>query len=255
MRTLLLAALFTLLSSPASAQSLQRIFSSANEAYFRGDFASAAKDYEKIVQAGVRDADVYFNLATAYARAGEYGKAILFYERGLKAKPGDEAAEAGLAACRNLLGKREAEKQGEAVVQTRPPLSEALVRPFSENLLAGLLLLFDFAFFALLIALRLSERESLRIGLGIAAPLIGFLLILTVGGLLVKSEALKEGRAAIVINDEAAIREGPDPRAQARGKAQQGQSARIIKGEADYVRVRLSDGSEGWMKRSDVEAI
>jgi len=252
---LISVALLSLHCSPVWAQSLQRIFSSANESYFQGDFTSAAKHYEKIVEAGVRDADVYFNLATTYARLGEYGKAILFFERSLRIEPGNDAAEAGLTACRNLLGKREADKAGEAVVQTRPPLSDALVRPFSENLLAWLVLLFDLAFFLLLIALRVLQREAWRIGLGVATSLLGFLLVITSGGLIVKSEILKQGQAAIVLKDDAWIREGPDPRAQTRGKAQQGQSARILERETDYVRVRLSGGSEGWMKRSDVEAI
>jgi tetratricopeptide (TPR) repeat protein len=255
MRRFMIAALLLLVCAPVSAQSLERIFSSANEAYFKGDFASAVKNYEKIVQAGMRDPDVYFNLATAYARVEEYGKAILFFERTLKERPGDNAAEAGLAACRTLLGKRLAEKQGEAMVQTRPPLTDALVRPFSENLLAWLLLIFDLSFFIVLVARRLSERESLRIGLGIAAPLIGLLLIVTTAALLVKSEALKEGKAAIVLKEDASMREGPDPRAQARGKAYQGQAARILEGESDYVRVRLANGSEGWMEKADVEAI
>lgn len=254
-RLLMSTALLLLLCAPVSAQSLQRIFSSANEAYFRGDFASAAKYYKQIVEAGVRDADVYFNLATTYARLGEYGKAILFFERSLKADPGNDTAEAALAACRNLLGKKEAEKEGEAVVQTRPPLSDALVRPFSENLLAWLVLIFDLAFFIALIVLRVSQRETWRIGLGVTASLLGFLLIAASAALVVKSEVMKPGRAAIVIDDDAWIREGPDPRAQTRGKAHQGQAARILEREADYVRVRIAGGAEGWMKRSEVEAI
>ncbi len=254
-RVLLTVALLSLLCSTVCAQSLQRIFSSANEAYFQGDFASAAKHYERIVEAGVRDADVYFNLATTYARLGQYGRAILFFERSLRADPGNDAAEAGLAACRNLLGKREAERAGEAVVQTRPQLVDALVRPFSENLLAWLVLIFDLAFFIVLIAFRVSQREAWRIGLGVAASLLGFLLVITSGGLIVKSEVLKQGRAAVVLKDDAWVREGPDPRAQTRGKAQQGQAARILEREADYFRVRLSGGSEGWMKKSEIEAI
>lgn len=243
-----------LISSPTSGQSIERIFSSANEAYFKGDFDSAIKQYEKLVQAGIRDPDVYFNLATAYARKGKYGKAILYFERCLKADPGDETAEAGLAACRTILGKRQAESKGEATVQTKPPLSTALLRPFSENLLAWLLLVFNIAFFSIIIAYRFIKIESVRIGLGIAAPLLVILLLLSGASLVEKSEMLKEGQTA-VITQNSSIREGPDPRASIRAQAQEGQSARILDQEEKFVKVRLGNGQEGWMNRSDIEKI
>ncbi len=239
----------------ASAQSLERIFSKANEAYFQGDFSAAAEHYEKLIQAGVDDGDVYYNLATAYARAGQLGRAILFFERSARANPNDEAAEAGLAACRAALGKRRAERKGEATVQTRPPLSEALLRPLSENLLAWLLAVFVLGFFAVLIAMRLPQREPVRVGMAVTASLLLILLLSTGGALLVKSQALKEGRAAVVLREEAALHEGPDPRAQVRGVALEGQRARILGREGRFVRVRLAGGSEGWMKQQDVGQI
>ena len=68
-------------SAHVSAQSLDRLFAAGNEAYFRGDYARAAANYERLVEAGVHDPDVYFNLATANARSGRYGRAVLFFER------------------------------------------------------------------------------------------------------------------------------------------------------------------------------
>jgi tetratricopeptide (TPR) repeat protein len=245
----------SLLSLPALAQSLQSIFSSANQATFRGQWVTAATDYETVIRAGVQDPDVYFNLATAYARAGALGKAILNFERALKLRPGDPGAQKGLDNAVTALGRKRAEKAGEAVVRTRPPVSEALVRPLSESLLAWLVLVFDLAFFAVLIALRSARQEALRVGLYIAGALLGLLLLIFGAGLLVKSEALKEGRAAVVLREDAPLREGPDPRAQQRSSAFEGQSARLLERDGDFIRVQFPDHSEGWMHQSDVGAI
>jgi tetratricopeptide (TPR) repeat protein len=239
----------------ASAQSLQRIFSAANEAYFRGDHAAAAEQYESLVRAGVNDADVYYNLATAQAQAGQLGKAILYFERALRLDPGDEAAEAALAACREALGKRLAEKKGEALVQARPPLIEALVRPLSENLLAWLVLFFDLLLFCSLVALRFAAREPVRVGLGVAAPLLGLLLLLAGAGLLIKSEALEQGRAGVVLVEDARLREGPDPRAGLRGRLVEGQGVRILAREGGFLRVRIAGGNEGWLAAGEAEEI
>ena len=227
------AAILGLASLPAAAQSLQAIFSSANQAYFRGEWAAAARQYQTLVKAGVQDPDVYYNLATAHARAGNYGYAILYFERALKMRPGDPDADQGLAAAVNALGRKRAEKEGEATVRTRPPLAEALVRPFSEELLAWLLLGFNLAFFGVLIAFRFATREATRVGLAIAAPLLGLLMAAAGAGLVFKSEALKEGRAAVVLREEAPLREGPDPRAQVRASAVEGQPARILQREGE----------------------
>ena len=131
----------------------------------------------------------------------------------------------------------------------------ALVRPFSEELLAWLLLGLNLAFFAALIALRIATREATRVGLAITAPLLGLLLAATGAGLLVKSEALVEGSAGIVLREEAPLREGPDPRAQLRANALEGQPARILAREGEFIRVKLANGAEGWMQKGDVEAI
>lgn len=253
--TVSLSMVYPVASAQSPAQSLQRIFSAANEAYFRGEHAAAAEQYEALVRAGVKDPDVYYNLATARAQAGDLGKAILYFERALRLDPGDEAAEAALAACREALGGRVADRKGEAMVRARPPLSEALVRPFSDGLLAWLVLLFDLLFFGSLVALRFAVREPVRVGLGVAAPLFALLLLLSGAGLLVKSEAFEQGRAGVVLTDDAPLREGPDPRAKVRGRVLEGQDVRILGSERGYLRVRIAGGDEGWLKQGDAEAI
>jgi tetratricopeptide (TPR) repeat protein len=249
------ALLVALTPAVARGQSLQQIFSVANQATFAGQWDSATRQYESLLKAGVKDPDVYFNLATTYARSGQLGKAVLNFERSLALRPGDDAAQKGLDTAVTLLGRKRAEKAGEATVRTRPPLSEALVRPWSENLLGWLVLGFDLALFAVLIALRSARQEALRVGLWVAGALLGLLLLVFGGGLLIKSEAFKEGRAAVVLREDAPLREGPDPRAQTRTKAFEGQAARLLERDGNFARVRLPDNSEGWMLQSDVDSI
>ena len=254
-RLLLLAALFVLGTTPASAQSVERLWSSANESYFRGDFARAAEQYQRLIDAGVRDPAVYFNLGITDARAGQLGRAVLDFERELWLAPGDDAAEQELLAARSALGRRRAEREGQALVRARPPLIEALVRPLSADFLAGSVLTLDALFFGLLLAYRFVRRESWRVGLAIGLPLIGLLLLGTAGGLLVKSEALKQGRAAIVLRDGAELREGPDGHAQVRSSAHEGESGRVLRGEGAFVQVELEAGDHGWISRKDIGAI
>jgi len=243
------------LGSHASAQSFPQIWSEANAAYFKGDFDHAREGYEKLVQAGVRDADLYVNLATTHARLGDLGRAVLCFERALDLRPGDDGAEAGLATARSLLASREADQKGEAELRTRPPLADALVRPFSTDGLAFGLLLLDGAVFALLAWLLLAKSTRQRVTLGIAAALCGLGLVLAAAGLAVKLELFRDGEPAIVVSTHAALREGPDPGAKLRGHAREGEHARLLSRDLGHARVRLESGAEGWMNAKDLEPL
>jgi hypothetical protein len=259
MRTLALGALLALCSvlgaRTARAQPIERIFAAGNEAYYRGDLAGAARQYRRLLDAGVTDPDVYFNLATAEARLSHLGQAVLYLERGLWLRPGDETAEQELAIARGALGRRRAEREGQATVQARPPLIEALVRPLSADLLAWLVLGLDVLLFALLLLRPRVRREALRLGLAISSPLIALLLLASAWALAVKGDWFTEGRAAIVLREGAELREGPDAGAQVRSSVHEGQSARLSRTEGSFVRVQLAGGDRGWMKQSDVAAI
>jgi len=243
--------LFFWLSSPASAQRLDQVFDDANEAVFAGDLDEAITGYDQLVAAGVDDPDVAFNLGVAHGRSGRYGQAIRWFERSLALSPGDAEVERGLAEVRAALGRRQASRDGEAVVETTP-FTEAVVRPFSLLGIGILVLVLDFLFFGLLLWFRRTESENGRLALGIAAPVVGLLLALSVFGVLAKSGALTDGAPAIVVTEDAAVREGPDPRAERRSDAREGERARVLDRDGDWVRVRLPGGREGWMVEGDV---
>jgi tetratricopeptide (TPR) repeat protein len=245
------------LAGPAlgAGQRAEDLFARANEAYFQGRYDEAAQGYRTLLESGIDDPDVHFNLATAYARQERFGRAILHFERTLAREPGDEAAQEGLAAAHDALGRERAEAEGDATVASDPPLGEALVRPLSVDLLAWLLLLFDGLFFGLLLVRSMLRNEAGRLGTGIAAPVALGLCVLAGGGLAIKTGAFSEGRPAIVLTDRAAIREGPDPRADLRAEAREGERGRIVGRSEDYVRVRFGAGRRGWMDASDIDAI
>lgn len=249
-----LGVLVQLAAAPCAAQSLETLFADGNAAYFRGDFAGASRAYDRLIDAGVRDADVYFNAATAHARQGELGHAVLGFERCLWVRASDEGCEQGLRAAQAELGKQTARRAGEAMVRARPPLSEALVRPFSADVLAALVLALDGLLFGLLFARGRARRESVQLGLTIAAPLTALLLFAAFGGLAIKAGSFDDGPPAVVLR-ESALREGPDPRAQVRGRALPGQRGTLGLRQGGYVEAALEGGLRGWVKASDLGLI
>ena len=251
---LLLCALLAI-PGVAQAESLHEIFNAGNTALAHGEYAAAIQRYEQLLDAGIRDADVYLNLGLAHAKQGELGPAVLAFEQSLYTRPGDADAATALAQARAAVGKRRAERHGEAVVETRPPLAEAIVRPYTENALAILLLLADAACFVCLIIRRRAREDSTRTGLAVAASLLGLVALCLLSGLVIKRGAFHDGQAAIVLRDLAELREAPDPRANVRARAPEGGSARVLSRDQGFARVRTAGGAEGFMSDRDVGLI
>jgi len=233
------------------AQDMGVLWSHGTEAWLAGDRATAIRAWEQLREAGIRDPDLEYNLGTAYGETGQLGRAVWHFETALSLRPGDEDAQVGLHAARTAIGRRLAQREGEATVQTRPPMGEALVAPFSERLLAGLAVALDTLFFALLVIRRYTKGESVRIGLAVAAPLVALLLCADLWGLGVKRGAFERGRTAIVL-DDASLSEGPDPRARTRSAATEGERARVLDAEGDFLRLELGGDRHGWTTKDHV---
>ena len=163
--------------------------------------------------------------------------------------------ETALAMARAAVGKRRADQQGEALVETRPPLAEALVRPYRENTLAWLSLAFDLLLFGCLLARRYARTVTARTGLAASASIAGLGCAILLGALFIKRGGDQGGQPAIVLREGAEMREAPDPRAGIRSHAHEGGSARVLAQDGGFMRVRATTGAQGWMSSDDLGVI
>ncbi len=251
-RSAVIVLLLSLGASTAHAETLEQIFQRGNAAYFRGDYDAAAREYDRLLAAGVVDPDVSYNLASAEARRGRHGVAIQHFERTLFLRPGDDDAERGLEAVRAALGRARAESRGEAEVEAGTSLGEALFFGISPGLLAVSALLFDVVFFALLTGLLFVRIESRRLALGIAVVVSGAVLVLSTMGVAAQSGWLEEGEKAVIVGERAPLREGPDRHASERHRALEGQRAWVLDRDRDWLRVRVPSVGEGWIESDQI---
>jgi len=86
--------------SPVFAQS-DAEFAKANQDYAQNNFKEAISGYETLVRSGQWSANIFYNLGNAYFRAGDFGRAILNYERALALEPHHPEATANLQIARD----------------------------------------------------------------------------------------------------------------------------------------------------------
>ena len=76
-------------------------FAKANQDYAAGHFKEAIDEYENLVRSGQWSANLFYDLGNAYFRAGDFGRAILNYERALALEPRHPETQANLQIARD----------------------------------------------------------------------------------------------------------------------------------------------------------
>src|SRR5438477_5041815 len=76
-------------------------FTKANQEYAQGHFPEAISGYEALVRAGQWSANLFYDLGNAYFRTGDFGHAILNYERALALERHHPEATANLQIARD----------------------------------------------------------------------------------------------------------------------------------------------------------
>jgi tetratricopeptide (TPR) repeat protein len=229
---------------------LSQIFEAANVSASRGDHAGAISNYETLIEVGVRDPDVYFNLATSLAQAGDYPRAILNYERALVLRPGDDKASENLRDAEKALEERRAEAEGEAMIQRSSSMSDAIYAGVTEDSLAYVLLASNLVFFLCLGLAWVFHRRTQALYAALISS--GFVLLFCAFGIAVKAGLLRSGPRAVALDDRVVLREGPDPNARVRGEARGGDRGEIVDRDRDFVKLQADSGLEGWAPASAV---
>lgn len=219
----------------------------ANLAFQSGDYGLAARRYQAILDSGIVNEDLLFNLGTAELRSGKRGRAILAFERALRLAPGDADVAYNLAeARRGNIDKIVGERVEASLLErlgSRLPLE-----PIGYSFVATWIL--SFGLFALL-RFRRSTRAALSAMAGLSAT-----AALVSGSLLAAGAwAHSRGVDAVVIASSAKVREGPASGFKVAFEIHEGSTVRIVGEDGDFARIRLPNGLEGWVEANQVPAI
>jgi tetratricopeptide (TPR) repeat protein len=231
------------------AASKDAIFRRGNDAYFRGHYREAVDAYEQLAALGVVSEDLFYNLGNGYLKMSQLGPAIYNYERALELDPQQEDAQFNLKVAREAARKKGEDRLAGAEAQ---PFWMRTASQFTLGWVSWLFFGVYMALFALLIALHFVAPGFLRVGMWAA---FGFLFLGTAAAATLLGTRLylvDRVEQAIVLPDVVQVKEGPDPNYQSLFGVHAGLRVRITEKEQDWVRVRLANGLEGWLRERDL---
>ena len=238
------AALFVVILLAISARGADDArFTKANQEYAAGHFREAIGDYESLVHSGEWSANIFYDLGNAWFRTGDFGRAILNYERALALDPRHPEAEANLRVARDEARALELRKDA-----TERALAFATPTQYS---VAAAIAFWVAMFFA--VRLVFARRR--------ASGLIGLLIIsmaILAGSIfaLYSMENGGSGQAlAIVIGQNVEARLATADNASSVLALPPGSEIKILSTRGDWIYAALPNDQRGWIPAKSAERV
>ena len=224
-------------ASAAYASDPDKLWDQANTAYINNDFPTAISLYETILSSGRQSGKLYYNLANAYFKEQEIGRAILNYNRALRLNPGNEDIRYNLQVAEKM---------------TKDHIDAVLL---SSTTWAVLSLVFLAAMLGSALFYLLSRR-LVRRKIGFYGTATAFLLlVLTLCFAAIDRREAIDRTSAVVLRDAVAVKSSPDQNSTDLFILHEGTKVEISDRLNGWCEITIADGKKGWMECSTFETI
>lgn len=238
-------------ANTSASLSAEELWNSANAAYNEGNFEKAATEYEQILLQNLHSAALYYNLANAYFKQGELGKALLNYNRASRIAPSDEDIRHNQEYAEKMT-KDSIEKLPEFFLSTWLRQVRGAMSCTAWTILSLVMLVV-----ALTMGLvyLLSQRMSLR-KVGFYTMAIAALLFVVSSAFALSQRNMLINRTeAIVMSSAASVKSSPDRSATELFVLHEGTKVSIGETIDGWAEVRIADGRKGWIEDKRIERI
>src|SRR5438128_1926626 len=232
----------TFVVSPAFPQS-DAEFAKANANYAAGHFQEAVNGYETLVRSGEWSANLFYNLGNAYFRAGDFGHAILNYERALALDRHHPEADANLRIVRDEA----------RALELTPTLAERYLKFANVNqfTIASAIALWVATF--CIVALIFARRRS---GAVIALSIVSLSIFAVAVFAIYQLDNGSNGRTlAIVTGMNVQARVATADNANSVLALPPGSEIRVLSNRGDWIYAALPNNLRGWVSAKSAEAV
>jgi len=221
----------------------------SNPAAAADAFRSAVRRFQLLVDEGLVNGKLYFNLANAHLQAGQLGRAILNYRRAEALIPGDPRLESNLAYARSM-------RRSPVAPSGRRALLSALLSWHKSLPLTARLWIFAAAYaaFWILLIVRLFRARARWLLAAAACAAVSLAAAASVAADTVFSNRAPQG---VLLLDDVVLRKGNGLgfAPQFEQPIHRGEEFRLIERRADWLNVELRNGKTGWLPAHSAELV
>ena len=233
------------------ADGAKTLFERANDAYEKEDYDSTISLLDSLMSVGLESPELYYNLGNAWFKKSDIPKAILYYEKAKKLDPNNVDINYNLELANTQIADR------------IEPIPEFFLKKWWRSTLLyfteGQWMLINIISYSILfifiIIFFITHSKSLKQNTFFFGIL--FLIIsLSSGFLGYQSNRLAHTHnTAIVFTPTVNIKSSPNDKAKTIFVIHQGIKIQLIDQLQEWYRIKLANGSIGWIKRNDFEKI
>jgi tetratricopeptide (TPR) repeat protein len=242
-----IAVLSSLSVAQTDIESATALFQKGNASYEAGNFDQAIEEYQKIVDLGIKNSKVFYNLGNAYFRKNQLGKAVLNYRRALALEPRDEDSMVNLAFVKLFT----LDKIEEQRVNPLSNLVHWYVNLFSLDELTIFASL-SYSLFILFGILILYRRKRKALFLGLTTM---FLIFVIFSSSLSAKLYFNSAKNGVLTLPQAQVRSGPGNDYTLQFTGHEGLEFQINEEAEGWYRISLPNGVKGWIPKDAVEII
>lgn len=219
-------------------------FTKANEEYAAGRFTEAIQLYNGLVEGGETSATLFYNFGNAWFRSGDFGQAILQYQRALALEPQHPEARANLRLARDKARALELQRSWwDRVAGRATPTHYAIIAAAS----------FWCGAFAIAAVLLRRARQSRTLKIVAAAALA--LAAASVAGLYLRETGPHGKALAIVTGKNVQARLATAHNAAAVLALPPGSEITLLSERGDWTYAALPNNLRGWIPADAAERV
>lgn len=249
----LLIALFSFSISMVRAdeKAASELWQRANEAYTQNDYKEAINLYTQAQKMGYEGVKLYYNMANAYYKDGNLGKAIVNYNRALRFSPSDEDISYNLEIANSQTLNR-IEALPEFILFTK--YKEFRSAMSSNSWAFTSIVAFALALLFILVYLLSNTVTKRKISFSLSCVMFG-VFVLTTSFAVHQKEQITSSSDAVVLSSAEAVKSSPDASGKDIFIINEGATIRVVDTLGEWSKIVVASGNSGWILTKTIEII
>lgn len=216
-------------------------FKKGNEYYKSNQFDSALSMYNNILQKGIKNPEVYFNVSNCYANLNQTGKALLYLYKAQRLNPSDKDILDNI----KFLNSK---------IKNKRPFEIDLIQ-YSLNSITAMFIITSLLFFIILSLIIFLAPSLLKMILIYGTVILFFINIGLGIWLYHRVEYEIINKQAVIVADKADVMSGPGDTFLKKTEIYEGLDVDIIEERYGFYRVKVFGKEAGWISKDTAEII
>lgn len=242
---------FVLFLNIGFSQNLEIFFDKGNELYNKGEYELAIVEYNKILNENMHSSELYFNMGNSYYKLNRVAECNYYYEKALILSPKNKDILENLSYAKNMtldsieeLPKTQFQEKADSIISFFSLSTWAFI---------SIGLMFVFLVIAMLYLFSLKPLiKRVYFSLSLILLFTSFVISTFIWS---ESKKIDETKMGIIFSKELSVFSEPNNRNEEIFILHEGTKVQILDQLTGWEKIKLNNGSEGWVIKDQIKKL